>query len=238
MIFVYNRKLIIVIFKRDVDTRKSILNLNEEFKFVLFSRKDSNLISPIRILYFHICDMLNPITTHPQLHPSCLVHQKSFNHLYEGHEMFRALCRVFNPFSIQSFSRSIVAVNWRWIWMYVRFCRTCELPARGWICETRLAGFDRWQTGFYFVATVSFLRYIVTILFTIWVWSGIEIFCYDLLRVCWMHTRRTTLENEKKYFKRWKEFVGWIKLLHLINKNSKRYAWIGERFFFCSKLKF
>lgn len=91
--------------------------------------------------------------------------------------MFRTLCRVFNPFSIESFSRSIVAVNWRWIWMYVRFCRTCELHcSRGWFgdeyAKTRwLAGFDRWQTGFYFVATVSFLRYIVTILFTIWVWD-------------------------------------------------------------------
>lgn len=59
--------------------------------------------------------------------------------------MFRTLCRVFNPFSIESFSRSIVAVNWRWIWMYVRFCRTCELHCeqgvvRGWICENEVAG--------------------------------------------------------------------------------------------------
>lgn len=137
------------------NTRKLNSNLNEEF-LTRYSKyfdstytffQDLQKIFESRLIvqiYLHICDILNPITTHPQLYPSCLVHQKSFNHLYEGHEMFRTLCRVFNSFSIESFSRSIVAVNWRWIWMYVRFCRTCELQqqgvVRGWICENEVVG--------------------------------------------------------------------------------------------------
>lgn len=157
-------------------------------------------------IYLHICDILNPITSHPQLlYPSCLVHQKSFNHLYESHEMFRTLCRVFNPFSIESFSRSIVAVNWRWIWMYVRFCRTWELRhqggrgmnmrKRGWL--VLIVGKQDFISLPQFRFSGISLRFCLQFEFG----RGLEFFV-TILRVCWTRTAssRITLGNEKKYF--------------------------------------